>query len=450
MLNQVQDSTNEWSSKFLSSTSFFKGNVMSTRKRICSTVTLAVAALVCLMLSATPTQAAVLGQYTLDTTNELTATSVTSNGLVSNLVINDQVEDPDGGGLAGLDPDTYQFGATSMYINRKHPSNWQPPNVTLQAPFEFKIRADANHQITVDSFTATAASSSGHLTAMYFGTSDTVDNYGPLVNFATGGETKTVSLSSSFVIAPGTTQSFYIDLNSDNVDSTHEFSNIDINGSVAEISGTTKNIVGLYATGVDDFGVPLADGVADPHYTFVSGPQAPSTNPQAMVQANNAAWDVNDGDSKWIGVVDSGGTSVDLGTYVYELAFELPSDADLGTVEISGDWWGDDGIAAATILLNGVDTLVAGNPAFKGQDGNAAIADGTAFTIVDGMNGASFVHGNNTLRFSIPNGGGSANPHGLRVANLSGTFSIVPEPTTFVLAALGLVGLVGTRRRRRR
>ena len=185
-----------------------------------------------------------------------------------------------------------------------------------------------------------------------------------------------------------------------------------------------EQIAGLFPTGVDDEGVPLADGAADPHYIFIAGPQQPATHPWAMVQASNQLWDRNDRDSKWIGVKRSGQSDlVSPGTYVYELTFDLPNDADLNSVRITGRWWADN--VPARILLNGKETLLAGNPRINGQDGDANRADGTPLSIVAGSSETQFVHGENTLRFSVTNAGEGASAHGVRVAKLDGTYLVI-------------------------
>jgi len=211
--------------------------------------------------------------------------------------------------------------------------------------------------------------------------------------------------------------------------------------------GDTANILGLYPTGVDDNGAPLSPSDADPHYAFVSGPQASATNPQATVQTNHPAWSANDGGSQWIGVTSAGTNSVAVGTYAYELSFDVPSNAVLSTVMIDGLWWADNDGADTNILVNGVDTGLSGTAPFNSPTG-------TAFSIVDGMNGISFLHGENTLTFEVFNGGTSPNPHGLRVANLSGSFVIAPEPASvamwLALATAGLTSGLACQRRRKR
>ena len=70
-----------------------------------------------------------------------------------------------------------------------------------------------------------------------------------------------------------------------------------------------------------------------------------------------------------------------------------------------------------------------------------------AFTVTTG-----FLAGLNTLDFVVVNLTGSANPTGLRVTGLAGTFDItaVPEAGSLGLFGIGLAGLSFAMRRRKR
>lgn len=210
-----------------------------------------------------------------------------------------------------------------------------------------------------------------------------------------------------------------------------------LTNQVAE-PGNTVMLGGLFPTGVDANGAPIANGAADIHYNFAGGPQASAAGAQATVQANHPAWSANNGQSKWVGVTAAGTTNVAPGVYRYELNFEVPFGADPSTAIIQGSWFADDG---GRILLNGVDTLVSNAAPF-----NTAFP-GTPFTITDGMGGASFLSGTNTLAFLVSNGGTGPNPSGLRVHTLFGTAQIIPEPATATMGLLALGGLMLRRRR---
>jgi hypothetical protein len=146
----------------------------------------------------------------------------------------------------------------------------------------------------------------------------------------------------------------------------------------------------------------------------------------------------NNDTSRWIGPADvTNPIQADGpgGDYVYSTTFTLPSNAQLSSAIITGDWTSDN--AGLDILINGVST---------GQTNTGAFGMFFPFSISSG-----FVYGTNTLDFVINNADAVAGPTGLRVANLSGSFSLVPEPSTGSLATLGLLslGFVGWRRRRR-
>jgi len=92
------------------------------------------------------------------------------------------------------------------------------------------------------------------------------------------------------------------------------------------------------------------------------------------------------------------------------------------------------------VLLNGVSQMITGNDFAIELD----------FSIPTGSN---FIAGVNTLQFVMFNraGGGVAgtpSPHGLRVEFTSATATAIPEPSSLLLTALGLLGMAGFRQRR--
>jgi|GEM_PF-5342041 len=199
-------------------------------------------------------------------------------------------------------------------------------------------------------------------------------------------------------------------------------------------------IADLFNTGVDASGNVLGNDVDDPHYQITdldgTGPLPDSTIPSPP-----GAWLSNDADSRWIGV-DNNQTNgnADQGDYTYETTFTIDADADLTTALISGRWATDNG--GLDILLNG-ESIGGGISTGFGSLTNFVI-DGS---ILD------FVHGTNTLEFQFTNAPSSQNPTGLLVDDIAGWYQIqqvVPEPSTFALAALGLMGLAvcGFRRRK--
>jgi hypothetical protein len=162
-------------------------------------------------------------------------------------------------------------------------------------------------------------------------------------------------------------------------------------------------ITGLFATGVNAAGMPLANGTVDPHYVLSSNdPNFPG--PNAVAVAANAAWTGNTAASKWISIRASamGGTN---DTYTYTTTFTLAA-VDPSTATLSGTWAADDSVV---LMLNG--TQVAAYPA----EAYGALA---AFTVPAS---GTFVLGTNTLAFVTLNSGGG--PTGLQVATISGSVS---------------------------
>lgn len=188
----------------------------------------------------------------------------------------------------------------------------------------------------------------------------------------------------------------------------------------------------LFNTGVDASGNALGDGIDDPHWELVVDPSGlgDATVPNGFPIP---PWIANDADSRWIGP-DAGSANAPEGVYVYETTFTLESNANLNSVLITGDWTSDN---------NGLDIVLNGNSLGITNLGNFGSLN--SFSI-DGSNGF-FNLGVNTLQFVVNNAPSSNNPTGLRIDNIFGTYSIVPEPTTATLALLGTIGLVSRRRR---
>lgn len=191
----------------------------------------------------------------------------------------------------------------------------------------------------------------------------------------------------------------------------------------------------IFNTGESTGGTALAPGTADSHYTLVSAPSGvPLT---AIATTQNASWTPNTATTDWISPGGNGGSSWPVGTYDYQITFDLTG-LDASTAELSGEWTSDNN---ASISLNGVDTGITSS--FGG------FGSLSAFSITSG-----FQAGVNTLDFLVVNGGG---PTGV-IAEVSGTAAssggtpppTVPEPSslTMVLLGSGLLLGVGSLRRR--
>ncbi len=150
---------------------------------------------------------------------------------------------------------------------------------------------------------------------------------------------------------------------------------------------TNRAVPGLFNTGLDAAGAPVADGGNDAHYLLSYGAQG-TPGMAAIVTLNHPAWLANDSASKWISVVNPGTTSINGGGYGYKTTFSLagfvPSTAQLNfSVAIDN--------ALTNVFLNGV----AAGSAFAGF-----ASFSSPFTLSSG-----FVSGTNTLEFGTENQG---------------------------------------------
>ena len=169
---------------------------------------------------------------------------------------------------------------------------------------------------------------------------------------------------------------------------------------------TFNGLTGLFNTGLDSSGNPLADSASDPHYTLVSTPSgAPGSAvvTQQHFPIGGGLWMPDTATSKWISPHADESVYSDLtGTYTYQTTFTVGGDPT--SAEINGGVAGDDQVTS--ILLNG--KVVAMNI-------SGSIQSLAAFTISSG-----FVSGLNTLQFVVTNSGSAPNPSGFR-CELTGT-----------------------------
>jgi hypothetical protein len=154
-----------------------------------------------------------------------------------------------------------------------------------------------------------------------------------------------------------------------------------------------ETIPDLFNTGVDDSGIALADGLADPHYQLIENPDTNSTF--AIVEdstvfpiAGGATWLADTASSKWIGPQLNTVASA-IGFYTYRTKINL-TNRDPSTLVIIGRWSADN--AGREIRVNGVSVGAPEAPAFNAY---------TPFTIY-GTN-ANFVAGTNTIDFVVEN-----------------------------------------------
>ena len=196
--------------------------------------------------------------------------------------------------------------------------------------------------------------------------------------------------------------------------------------------GLADPIPGLFNTGVDDTGTPLADNAVDPHYQLV----APSNITGDAIVATSAGgfpigpWLEDNGLSAWITPSEDTNGPGDFDgspSFYYQTSFDLAG-FDPSTAMISGSWSSDN--LGLDILLNGNST---------GFDNPAQFGGATPFTLA-AADGHPFQAGVNTLQFVLNNGGGEGNPDGPTGVRVEMTGSaLVPEPSTAVLAGLGVL-----------
>ncbi len=193
----------------------------------------------------------------------------------------------------------------------------------------------------------------------------------------------------------------------------------------------TVPIPGLFNTGVDEMGVPLADGVADPHYVMTIAPDGTPSPATAIASPPSPPWIQQTGSSRWIAPNDPGAVA-DPGPYAFETTFDL-SGMDAASTVITGLWSVDN--AGSEILLNGEPT------------GNAQVGSFVELTpfSISVAEGDTFLEGLNTLTFVMENFGPDPNPVGFRVEAM--VAHAVPEPSSLGLLLLGGLLLLSRRRR---
>ncbi|HEY4313330.1 MAG TPA: PEP-CTERM sorting domain-containing protein [Pirellulales bacterium] len=212
-------------------------------------------------------------------------------------------------------------------------------------------------------------------------------------------------------------------------------------------SAAAAPISTLFNTGVDDNGKPLPDGtIGDAHYSLLSAPQGSTSQIVVLDDYSKEPLSFYSGEpqdnlSTWILPNQQTLNDGVNGEYEYRTTFTL-SGFDPATAQIVGMTSSDNYVAE--IDLNGVP--IGSGYSSPPLNTNQFAAGYLPFSISEG-----FLPGINTIDFWVtntPNPPFDGSATGLRV-EMTGTAS-VPEPATFVLAAMSvLILLFGIGRRKR-
>ncbi len=182
------------------------------------------------------------------------------------------------------------------------------------------------------------------------------------------------------------------------------------------LAARADSIPGLFPTGVDPTGTPLAAGARDPHWELVESPDPTFPGPEAWVVQDGfpiPPWFPQSGSSRWIGPRPDAGDGANPGNYTYRFRFSL-HDFEPASVVLTGQWSSDN--AGVDIRLNGHSTGLVNDGDFSRFS--------PSFTLDQG-----FIDGLNTLEFVVNNAGDSPNPTGFR-AELQASGDPVAPPGT--------------------
>ncbi|MDP8982631.1 MAG: PEP-CTERM sorting domain-containing protein [Acidobacteriota bacterium] len=212
--------------------------------------------------------------------------------------------------------------------------------------------------------------------------------------------------------------------------------------AIALVPASAATITGLFNTGVDNNGVPLADGTVDTHYILLSQPSGSGPVNPFVVSGSPSTfpfppWMANSSVSKWVGPqADQSNVNNEPlpGNYTYRLYFVVTG-ADFASVVLNGRF-SSDNIGHIFCASGCTVTPNTGNPNVGTDDMSSTIF--TSFSI------SGLTQGTNALDFIVNNAGSTNTATGLRVE-----ISSVPEPATMMMGAIGLLA-VGLLRRRRR
>ena len=203
---------------------------------------------------------------------------------------------------------------------------------------------------------------------------------------------------------------------------------------VAAPAAAAVTIPGLFNSGRSADGAAVSAGVVQEAHWRLNGTMVP-WNSVVNGSFPQGPWLADNDVSRWMTPTSNAGQSFDAnadGFYTYSLNFSLAG-YQPGTAMFTGRFLADNQVSS--ILLNGNPVSFGGPGSFTGW---------TSFAAMMGFQRDNLLQ--ITTRNLRQNGG---NPTGLRVAFLSSSVNVVPEPASWALliAGFGLTGAVMRRRR---
>ena len=177
---------------------------------------------------------------------------------------------------------------------------------------------------------------------------------------------------------------------------------------------------GLMASGPGESG-NNPPGIVDPHWSLIQAPTGATVyGDDAFTIAAGGKNVLAPSGTQWIGPNPSSSFNAPPGDYTYQTTFSLAGFVASSAI-IQGQFAADNDVASITLNGGSVPLSSHGN-----------LLSLTDFTISSG-----FVSGVNTLDFIVVNLGSEPSPTGLLVDFTSATASIVAEPTSLFLLAMG-------------
>jgi hypothetical protein len=203
----------------------------------------------------------------------------------------------------------------------------------------------------------------------------------------------------------------------------------------------SADVITTFNTGVNASGNPLAGGSADPHWSIIAGPGIPSPVPGVVLSNQQIGTYAQSPNARWIWANASGVAGTNS-PYTFRLTFDLTG-FNPATAILSGAWGVDNDGA---ILLNGTTPLGTGALTLDGGAVTDNFATFHSFQITGG-----FIPGVNVLDVQATDLGviGGLNVNSLVLTATPALSPAVPEPSTLLMLAVGIVAAAGHGLRRR-